>query len=114
MHTHPLNTDTSVFDGTIHVETDDGRDYTLHDFFLIWGNWANDPTKAIFIANQQLFTNHVDSTHTLTMAINGGTAVPADPNLQLPRNAASGSDTCSPGPCQPFNVVLTYQAVPTY
>src|SRR6266542_5599468 len=34
IHTH----DTS---GTLHVETDDNRDYTLHDFFLIWGNWEN-------------------------------------------------------------------------
>jgi hypothetical protein len=102
----PLHTHDGT--GTIHVETDDDRDYTLHDFFLIWGNWASDPTKAIFTPNQ-LFTNHVASPHTLTITVNNNPPVPADPNLQIPRNSGSASTPCSPGPCQPFAVIITYQ-----
>ncbi len=45
IHTH----DTT---GTLHVETDENRDYTLGDFFLIWGNGENNAQRAIFNQTQ--------------------------------------------------------------
>ena len=90
LHTHDAT-------GTIHVETDQDRDYTLGDFFLIWGNWANDANLAIFNSTQ-IFTNRVDAAHTLTVTVNGRPDQLFN-NIILPRNA---------GESTPFNIVITY------
>ena len=91
LHTHDAS-------GTIHVETDQDRDYTLGDFFLIWGNWANDANLAIFNSTQ-IFTNRVDATHALTVTVNGNPDTRFQ-NIVFPRNA---DDTNNP-----FRVVITY------
>ena len=91
--------------GTLHVETDDGsRDYTLRDFFLIWGNWENNPQRAIFNSTQIFGGKTVG--HTLTMTVNGSTDTSFQ-NLVLPRTACSSSDTCQSG-FQNFQIVITY------
>ena len=93
LHTHDAT-------GTIHVETDQDRDYTLGDFLLIWGNWANDANLAIFNSTQ-IFTNKVDATHALTIKVNGNTDTSGRPeNIVIPRTA---DDTNNP-----FRVVITY------
>ncbi len=100
LHTH----DTT---GVIHIETDDNQNYTLGDFFLIWGASVNDARFTVFNSNQ-LFTNHVDLTHTLTMTVN------TSPNTSfqsyvLPRTAGTTSEPCSLQPnCTPIEVVITY------
>ena len=93
LHTHDAT-------GTVHVETDQDRDYTLGDFFLIWGNTANDASLAIFNSTQ-IFTNKVDATHTLTVTVNGNIDTSGRPeNIVIPRTA---DDTNNP-----FRVVITY------
>lgn len=93
LHTHDAT-------GTIHVETDQDRDYTLGDFFLIWGNWANDAKFAIFNSTQ-IFTNRVDATHALTITVNGNIDTSGRPeNIVIPRTA---DDTNNP-----FRAVITY------
>ncbi len=64
LHTH----DTT---GTIHVESDENRTYTLRDFFLIWGNTANNPTMAVFNSTQ-IFSYKANNGngHTLLMTVN--------------------------------------------
>src|SRR3989475_4379207 len=122
LHTH----DTS---GTIHVETDVNQNYTIGDFFLIWGKVFN--SSGIFPSNQPLpsyldrcvtgnllYHSHPSVTiqyrkdfpTVINMTVNGAPTVPnPNPNLQLPRNAATSSATCSPGPsCVPFNIVIMY------
>lgn len=79
------------------METDQDRDYTLGDFFLIWGNWANDANLAIFNSTQ-IFTNRVDAAHTLTVTVNGNPDQLFN-NIIMPRNA---------GETAPFNIVITY------
>src|SRR3989441_10893850 len=120
LHTH----DTS---GTIHVETDVNQNYTIGDFFLIWGKVFN--SSGIFPSNQPLpsYLNCITGTllyhshPTLTiiykkdfptqinMTVNGTPVSPnPNPNLQLPRNAATSSAPCTPGPCEAFSIVITY------
>ena len=99
IHTHDAS-------GTLHVETDDAtRDYTLHDFFLLWGNQENDPQRAIFNSTQ-LFGGKTIAGHTLTMTVNGNPDTSFQ-NLVFPRTACSSSDTCQAG-FQSFVIVLTY------
>ncbi len=89
IHTHAA-------DGELHIEpdVDPQRLYTLHDFFLIWGNWENNANRAIF--NQtQIFGNHVDGSHSLTVTLNGNVDTRYG---DLPLPTGSGMET----------VVITY------
>ncbi len=99
IHTH----DTS---GTLHVETDEDRDYKLSDFFLIWGNWANNAQLAIFNSTQ-IFGSHVVGSHTLTMTVNN-TPDTSFQNYVIPRTSSTPADTCSSSPCTPVSIVITY------
>jgi len=122
LHTH----DTS---GTLHVETDVDQNYTIADFFLIWGKVFN--SSGIFQSNQPLpayldrcvrgtllYHSHPTLTiiykkdfplQTLNMTVNGTPTAPnPNPNLQIPRNAATQSAPCTPGPCQFFSIVIMY------
>ncbi len=91
LHTHDAT-------GTVHVETDQDRDYTLGDFFLIWGNTANDANLAIFNSTQ-IFTNKVDATHTLTVTVNGNPDTRFQ-SILFPRNADDASNR--------FSIVIAY------
>ncbi len=100
----PLHTHST--DGVIHVETDEDRLYTLKDFFLIWGNAANDAKFSIFNSTQ-IFDFKVDAGHTLTMTVTNN----SEPSLQaytIPKNAGTTSEPCSTGSCQEINMVITY------
>ena len=102
LHTH----DTS---GVIHVEPDDGShpDYSLKDFFLIWGQI--NPSAQVFNSTYILGFK-TDSTHSITMTVN---AVP-NTNLEnyvLPRNACSPSELPQGQSCPSntqFDIVITY------
>ncbi len=100
IHTHDAT-------GALHVETNDDRNYKIVDFFLIWGNWENNAQRAIFNSTQ-LFGAHVVGGHTLTMTVNGNTDTSFQ-NYVIPRNAQSGTETCSASPCQTVDIVITYQ-----
>lgn len=108
----PLHTHDSS--GVIHIETDQDRDYTLKDWFLLWGHFVNDPTFAIFNSTQ-IFTNKVDSTHHLTMTTNGVNDTTWE-NHVFPRNASptggsGGTGLCSAPigqTCVRDNIVITY------
>ena len=104
MHTHDAT-------GVIHVEPDTSQDFKLGDFFLIWGNWANNPQTAIFNSTQ-IFGSHTGGGHTLTMSLNGS-ANTSFQNYVIPRNAQTTqggtSSTCSSTPCQEVDIVITYQ-----
>jgi hypothetical protein len=99
VHTH----DTS---GTIHIETDENRDYTLGDFFLIWGNWENNAQRTIFNSTQ-IFGGHVVNGNTLTMTINGVQSTMFQ-NYVLPRDACDSSSTCTGATTNQINIVITY------
>jgi len=99
IHTHDAS-------GTIHVETDVSRNYTLGDLFEIWGNWENNGRRAVFNSTQ-IFGAHAVNGHTLTMTVNGNSNTSFQ-NYQIPDNAQSASDTCSLVPCQTINIVITY------
>jgi hypothetical protein len=113
MHTHDST-------GVIHVETDQDVNYTLGDWFLIWGHWAGSTTTAAFNSTQ-IFNNKVGNGHTLGMTVNGSVDTnPADfkggnpavlQNLWIPRDAVTGQNNCYPVPntgCIPFNIAITY------
>ncbi len=99
IHTH----DTT---GTIHVETDRNRNYTLGDFFQVWGNWENNARRAVFNSTE-IFGAHAVNGHTLTMTVNGNPNTSFE-NYQIPDNAQTASDTCSLVPCQTINIVIMY------
>jgi hypothetical protein len=100
--------------GVLHVETDQNRDYTLGDWFLLWGHYRNDANYAIFNSNQ-IFTNKVDATHHITMTVNGVNDASFQ-NHVFPRNASptggtGGSGLCSVPAgqsCVMDNIVITY------
>ena len=102
----PIHTHDST--GILHVESDQNRDYTLNDWFLLWGNFQNDPTIAI-LNSTQIWQYKVDATHHLTMTVNGQnyTATPPQ-DYVFPKNAGTSAAPCSVGNCQPDNIVLTY------
>jgi len=103
IHTHDSS-------GVLHVETDQNQNYTIGDWFLLWGHFANSQTQTIFNGTQ-IFNNRVDPTHHLTMTVNGVNDTTDYQNLQIPRNAVTGQNGCTPVPtqgCQPFNIVITY------
>ncbi len=100
----PIHTHDST--GTLHVETDQNRDYTLGDWFLLWGHWANNPTTSIFNSTQ-IFDHKVDGTHHLNMTVNGNPDTSFQ-NHVFPRKAASSTALCVFQPCVPDNIVITY------
>jgi len=100
----PLHTHDST--GVIHIEPDENRTFTLNDFFLIWGNWANDPSFAIFNSTQ-IFNYKVGPGHQLTMTVNGNSDSSFQ-NYQFPLHAAPTSSLCVYPPCVSDNIVITY------
>ena len=102
----PLHTHDST--GVLHIETDQNQNYTVGDWFLLWGHFDNDKTRAIFNSTQ-IFNNRVDATHHITMTVNGVGDTVDYQSLVFPRNAGTSS-TCAVagGACQPFDVVITY------
>jgi hypothetical protein len=113
----PLHTHDSS--GVIHVETDQDRDYTLHDWFLLWGFYVANNNYTIFNSNQ-IFTYKVDATHHLTMTVNGINDTSFE-NHRFPRNASPtggvsvappASNLCGASPvgasCVKDNIVISY------
>jgi hypothetical protein len=103
IHTHTI-------DGVLHVETDQNRDYTLGDWFLLWGHSENSATRAI-LNSSQIFGFKTDATHHLTMTVNGQNYTQTAPqDYVFLRNAVTGANQCSPTPpsCVPDSIVLTY------
>lgn len=92
----------------LHIETDENRNYTLGDWFLLWGNWASSSRLTIFNSSQ-IFDNKAGPStgHTLSMTVNGQPSNDFQ-NLILDNHAATGAATCSLGNCRPFNIVITY------
>ncbi len=101
---HPIHTHTA--DGVLHVETDENRDYTLGDFFTIWGNFDNNAQRAIFNSTE-IFGAHAVNGHTLMMTINGSTN-PDFQNYILPRTACESASACQ---SQPSFVLTTISIV---
>lgn len=106
LHTHDAS-------GVIHVETDQDRDYTLSDWFLLWGHYVNNINYTIFNSNQ-IFTYKMDSTHHLNMTVNG-LLDSSFQNHKFPRNASptdgvAGQGLCAiqTGSCVKDNIVITY------
>ena len=103
IHTHDAT-------GVLHIETDQNRDYTLGDWFLLWGHWANNPTTAIFNSTQ-IFDHKVDGTHHLNMTVNGNPDNDPTTGFQhyiFLHNAADSSALCVIQPCVPDDIVITY------
>jgi hypothetical protein len=101
IHTHDSS-------GVLHIETDQNVNYTLGDWFLLWGHWANSQTQTIF-NRTQIFNNKVDATHNITMTVNGVSDTIHYRSLQFPRNAGTTTTCAVPGGgCQPFDIVITY------
>lgn len=101
IHTHDSS-------GVLHIETDENQNYTVGDWFLLWGHWASDKTTTIFNSTQ-IFNDKVDATHHLSMTVNGVNDTAHYQKLQFPRNAGTSTTCAVPGgACQPFNVVITY------
>ncbi len=115
IHTH-------TSDGVLHVETDQNVNYTVGDWFLIWGHWAGSTTTTI-LNSTQIFSNKagLGTGHTLSMTVNGSPdSNPSDfkdgnpanfQNLWLRRDAGTAQTPCSPAPssgCVPFNIAITY------
>src|SRR5712692_9463229 len=76
--------------GVIHIVTDQDRNYTLGDFFLVWGN-SYGPDFAKFNQNQ-IFSNPTGNGHSLAMDVCIGSPPSCVPNHDFqnyvfPRNA---------------------------
>jgi hypothetical protein len=101
IHTHDAT-------GVLHIETDQNRDYTLGDWFLLWGHWANNPTRAIFNSTQ-IFDQKapLGGTHSLTMTVNGVKDTSFDKHV-FPHNAAPTTALCVIQPCVQDDIVITY------
>jgi hypothetical protein len=92
----------------LHIEADQNLDYTLGDWFLLWGHSANNPTTAI-LNSTQIFSYKVDATHHLMMTVNGQIYNSTAPQAYVfPKSAQTGGNNCSIGNCQPDSIVLTY------
>lgn len=61
---HPIHTHDA--DGTLHVESPEPRDFTLSDFFVVWGKT---------FSQNQILNSVVDSNHIIKVTING---IPVD------------------------------------
>jgi hypothetical protein len=93
--------------GILHIETDQDRDYTVGDWFLLWGNYVANLNYTIFNSNQ-IFNYKTDASHHLNMTVNG-TPNLALQNYKFLRNAGTSSDCAvQGGGCVPDNVVITY------
>lgn len=57
---HPLHTHDAS--GTLHVESPEARDFTLSDFFAVWGKTFN---------KDQILDSKVDDTHVIRVMVNG-------------------------------------------
>lgn len=114
----PIHTHTQ--DGVLHVETDQNMNYTIGDWFSLWGYYASSPSIATFNSTQ-VFGYKTGPGHTLTMTLNGNPDQnPGDfrdrnpanfQNLYLPHDAQSGANSCYPTPpsgCISWNIVVTY------
>lgn len=108
----PLHTHDST--GVIHVETDENRDYTLGDWFKLWGYFASDTKIATFNSTYILGNTAGPGTgHKLTMTVNGLNST-AFQDLLIPRNAGTSATPCDKhNPdgtlnCVPFSVVVRY------
>lgn len=101
IHTHDAT-------GVLHIETDVNRDFTLGDWFLLWGHYENNPTRAIFNSTQ-IFDNKapVGGAHSLTMTVNGSPNTSFDKYVFL-HNAAVTPSLCVIQPCVQDNIVITY------
>jgi len=101
IHTHDAT-------GVLHIETDQNRDYTLGDWFLLWGHWENNPTRAIFNSTQ-IFDHKapVGGTHSLTMTVNGVSDTSLNKHF-FPHNAAPSTPLCVTQPCVQDDIVITY------
>ncbi len=103
VHTHSFDT----VPGTLHIETDENRDYTLGDFFLVWGKVFNEG---------QVLDYKADTTHKISMTVNGATE-PRMQNYVLPRDAETSQWGCAlgmgppPGGCHTYNIVITYSTI---
>ena len=116
----PIHTHTT--DGVLHIETDQNVNYTLGDWFMLWGNWASSSAIAVFNSTQILgYKAGPGTQHTLTMTVNGSVDTnPSDfkggnpatlQDLLFPRDAQTGQNGCIPAPptgCVPFNIAVTY------
>ncbi len=60
---HPIHTHDET--GTIHVESPEQRDFTLSDFFAVWGQT---------FTKDQILDYKVDATHQIVMTVNGVTS----------------------------------------
>jgi len=101
--------------GVLHIETDENRDYTLHDWFLLWGHALADPTHQIFNSTQ-IFSNKVYGNHYLRMTVNGVNDTSYETHV-FPRNASptdgtAGTDSlcalAAGQTCVKDNIVITY------
>jgi hypothetical protein len=114
----PIHTHDST--GVLHVETDQNINYTLGDWFLLWGYYARSTTIATFNSTQILSYKAGPGTgHMLNMTVNGNPDTntthfkdgnPSDfQSLILPPYAGATSNACLLSPnCSPFNIVITY------
>lgn len=84
LHTHDAT-------GVIHVETDDNRNYTLNDWFLLWGHSANNLYYTYFNSSQ-IFSYKVTSGHHLTMTVDGLNDTSFQNHI-FPRNASPNGGT---------------------
>src|SRR5438128_2581303 len=57
---HPLHTHDDT--GTVHVESPEERDFTLGDFFAVWGKT---------FTKDQILDSKIDASHTITMLVDG-------------------------------------------
>jgi hypothetical protein len=57
---HPLHTHDNT--GKVHVESPEARDYTLGDFFAVWGK---------SFSKDQIFDSKADAMHRIRMTVNG-------------------------------------------
>ncbi len=111
---HPIHTHDAS--GTIHVETDEDRSYTLGDFFLLWGKVFN--SSGVFPSSQTLpaylsrcvsatllYHSHPtltiifkkDAPSKITMTVNGNSE-PLFQNYVFPRDTVTA----------PSSIVITY------
>jgi hypothetical protein len=102
IHTHAGET------GVLHIETDQDRDYSVGDWFMLWGYYVSNTTYTIFNP-AQIFNYKVDATHHLNMTVNG---IPNTTfqSYKFLRNAGTASDCALPAgqSCVPDNVVIVY------
>ena len=98
---HTFQTFSNVY-GTIHIDTDVDRTYTLGDFFQVWGS-SYGPQFATFSQNQ-LFNIKTDSTHSIRMIVNNVTDTVDFQNLIFPRDASTLA--------KPFQVRIIYGPIP--